>query len=54
MLIVGNQIHYMMEKELGFDKEKVLSVDVYPIDNKYKKYTLVHKKYKKCYNVREM
>jgi len=41
MLIVGNQIYYMMEKELGFDKEKMLSVDVYPIDNKYKKYTLV-------------
>ena len=25
MLIVGNQINYMMQKELGFDKEQVLN-----------------------------
>jgi putative ABC transport system permease protein len=40
MLIVGNQVQFMMEKELGFDTEQLLSVDVYPIDNKYKKYLL--------------
>ena len=40
MLIVGNQINYMMQKELGFDKEQVLSVEVYNLENKYKKYEL--------------
>ena len=40
MLIVGNQINYMMEKDLGFDKEQVLSVDVYSMPDKYKKYKL--------------
>ncbi|WP_028889131.1 ABC transporter permease [Tenacibaculum ovolyticum] len=40
MLIVGNQINYMMQKELGFDKEQVLSVKVYNLENKYKKYEL--------------
>lgn len=40
MLIVGNQVQFMMEKDLGFDSEQLLSVDVYPIDNKYKKYLL--------------
>uniref|UniRef100_UPI000AD7F6C5 ABC transporter permease n=1 Tax=Tenacibaculum ovolyticum TaxID=104270 RepID=UPI000AD7F6C5 len=37
---VGNQINYMMQKELGFDKEQVLSVKVYNLENKYKKYEL--------------
>jgi len=41
MLIVGSQINYMMQKELGFDKEHVLTVDVYNIKNEYKKYKLV-------------
>ena len=40
MLIVGSQINYMMEKDLGFDKEQVLSVDVYSMSEKYKKYKL--------------
>jgi putative ABC transport system permease protein len=40
MLIVGSQINYMMQKELGFDKEQVLSVDVYNIENEYRKYKL--------------
>ena len=40
MLIVSSQINYMMVRELGFDKEQVLSVDVYNIKDKYKKYRL--------------
>ncbi|WP_422091378.1 ABC transporter permease [Tenacibaculum ovolyticum] len=40
MLIVGSQINYMMRKELGFDKKQVLSVKVYNLENKYKKYEL--------------
>ncbi|CAM1354098.1 ABC transporter permease [Tenacibaculum insulae] len=40
MLIVGSQINYMMQKDLGFDKEQVLSVKVYNIKNEYKKYQL--------------
>ncbi|NVK53017.1 MAG: ABC transporter permease [Flavobacteriaceae bacterium] len=40
MLIVGNQINYMMQKELGFDKNQVLTVDVYNINDEYKKYLL--------------
>ncbi|OSY89249.1 hypothetical protein WH52_00965 [Tenacibaculum holothuriorum] len=40
VLIVGTQVTYMMEKDLGFDKEYVLSVDYYNIDNKFKKYDL--------------
>ncbi|QTD37758.1 ABC transporter permease [Polaribacter batillariae] len=40
MLIIGNQINYMMQKDLGFDKEQVLTVDVYNIKNEYKKYKL--------------
>ncbi|WNW02345.1 FtsX-like permease family protein [Tenacibaculum sp. HL-MS23] len=51
MLIVGNQINYMMEKELGFDKEQVLSVDVYSMPNKYKKYKLAKEVLSKKENI---
>lgn len=40
MLIVGNQIDYMMQKELGFDKEQVLAVRVFNVKNEFKKYEL--------------
>ncbi|QNM86572.1 ABC transporter permease [Polaribacter pectinis] len=40
MLIVGSQVNYMMEKDLGFDKEHVLSVAFYNKVDKYKKYQL--------------
>ncbi|CAL2102986.1 conserved membrane protein of unknown function [Tenacibaculum sp. 190130A14a] len=40
VLIVNNQIGYMMEKELGFDKEYVLSVEMYNIKDKFRKYEL--------------
>lgn len=40
VLIVNNQISYMMEKELGFDKEYVLSVEMYNIADKFRKYEL--------------
>ncbi|MFK8060891.1 MAG: ABC transporter permease [Polaribacter sp.] len=41
MLIVGNQINYMMEKDLGLNNEQILSVDVFNIKNEYKKYQLI-------------
>ncbi|WP_299671775.1 ABC transporter permease [uncultured Polaribacter sp.] len=40
MLIVGNQMNFMMQKELGFDKEQVLSVEVFSIESEYKKFLL--------------
>lgn len=40
MLIVKDQVMYMVEKDLGFDKEQVLSVDFYNINDLYKKYEL--------------
>ncbi|QTE22992.1 ABC transporter permease [Polaribacter cellanae] len=43
MLIVGTQINYMMQKDVGFDKEQVLTVDVYDIKNELKKYELTKK-----------
>ncbi|WP_299104474.1 ABC transporter permease [uncultured Tenacibaculum sp.] len=51
VLIVNNQISYMMEKELGFDKEYVMSVDMYNIDNKYKKYQLIQEVLTKNKNI---
>ncbi|WP_299157696.1 ABC transporter permease [uncultured Tenacibaculum sp.] len=43
MLIVSSQINYMIEKDLGFDKEQILSVDVYSIEKSYDKYLLTKK-----------
>ncbi|WP_420553361.1 ABC transporter permease [Tenacibaculum aiptasiae] len=43
MLIVSSQINYMVEKDLGFDKEQVLTVDVYSIENEFEKYLLTKK-----------
>ena len=40
MLIVGNQINFMMKKDLGFDKEQVIVVEMHNIENKFAKYTL--------------
>ncbi|WP_299121525.1 ABC transporter permease [uncultured Tenacibaculum sp.] len=40
ILIVSDQINYMIEKDLGFDKEQVLTVDVYNIGNEFEKYLL--------------
>ena len=51
MLIVGNQINYMMKKDLGFDKEQVLFVDVYNIENGYKKYLLAKEVLSKKENI---
>ena len=51
MLIVGNQINYMMQKDLGFDKEQVLLVDVYNIENEYKKYLLTKEVLSKNENI---
>jgi putative ABC transport system permease protein len=51
MLIVGNQINYMMEKDLGFDKEQILSVNVYSMPNKYKKYKLAKEVLSKKENI---
>jgi putative ABC transport system permease protein len=51
MLIIGNQINYMMQKELGFDKEQVLSVDVYNIGDKYQKYQLTREVLTKNKNI---
>ncbi|WP_347174395.1 ABC transporter permease [Polaribacter uvawellassae] len=51
MLIVGNQINYMMQKDLGFDKEQVLIVDVYNIKNEYKKYKLTKEVLSKNENI---
>ena len=41
ILIIGNQINYMMEKELGIDTEQVLSVEVFNFSNQYEKYQLM-------------
>ena len=54
MLIVGSQINYMMQKELGFDKEQVLIVDVYNVQNEYKKYKLVKEVLSKKENISEI
>ncbi|KGL64055.1 ABC transporter permease [Polaribacter sp. Hel1_85] len=51
MLIVGNQINYMMQKELGFDKEQVLSVDLYNIGDRYKKVKLTKEVLSKNENI---
>ncbi|AUC83991.1 hypothetical protein CW731_01200 [Polaribacter sp. ALD11] len=51
MLIVGSQITYIMEKDLGFDKEQVLSVNVYSMPNKYKKYKLAKEVLSKNNNI---
>ncbi len=40
ILIVSSQINYMMEKSLGFDKDQVLTLDIYRIGNEYNKYKL--------------
>ncbi len=54
MLIVSTQINYMMKKDLGFDKEQVLAVDVYNIDDSYKKYLLVKEVLSKKENITEI
>ncbi|MDO6812387.1 ABC transporter permease [Tenacibaculum soleae] len=51
MLIVGNQINYMMKKDLGFDKKQVLSVDVYSLPNKFKKFKLAQEVLSKNKNI---
>ena len=51
MLIVGNQINYMMQKDLGFDKEQVLSVEVFSIDNEHKKFLLTQQVLSKNENI---
>lgn len=51
MLIVGNQINYMMQKDLGFDKEQVLTVDVYSIENRYVKFKLAKEVLSKNNNI---
>ena len=51
MLIVGGQINYMMQKDLGFDKEQVLSVNVYSMPDKYKKYKLTQEVLSKNENI---
>jgi putative ABC transport system permease protein len=54
MLIVGNQINYMMNKELGFDKEQVIAVDVYNIKDAYKKYKLAKDILSKNKNIKDV
>jgi putative ABC transport system permease protein len=51
MLIVGNQINYMMQKDLGFDKELVLSVEVFNIENEHKKFLLTQQVLSKNENI---
>ncbi|PKH51691.1 hypothetical protein CXF68_13805 [Tenacibaculum sp. Bg11-29] len=51
MLIVGNQINYMMQKDLGFDKEQVLSVEVFSIENEYEKFLLTQQVLSKNENI---
>lgn len=40
MLIVGNQINYMMQKDLGFDKEQIIAVKVFSVGDEFRKYKL--------------
>ncbi len=41
VLVIYNQMDYMINKELGFEKEQTLVVEVYNIKDAYKKYELV-------------
>ncbi|WP_452224993.1 ABC transporter permease [Lacinutrix chionoecetis] len=40
VLVIYNQMDYMINKELGFNQEQTLVVEVFNIDDKYKKYEL--------------
>ena len=51
MFIVGSQMNYMIQKDLGFDKEQVLTVDVYNIGDEYKKYLLTKEVLSKNENI---
>jgi len=51
VLVVYNQIDYMMNKEIGFDKEQVLVVDVFSIEDEYQKYKLTQKVLEKHKNI---
>jgi putative ABC transport system permease protein len=41
VLVIYSQMAFMINKDLGFSKEQTLIVDVYNIDDEYKKYTLL-------------
>ncbi|WP_046757022.1 ABC transporter permease [Kordia jejudonensis] len=41
VLVIYNQMSYMINKDLGFTKEQTLVVNVYNIDDEYKKYELL-------------
>ena len=49
--LIADQMQYMADKDLGFDKEQVLSVDVYSMPNKYKKYKLAKEVLSKNENI---
>ncbi|CAL2080261.1 Putative ABC transport system permease protein [Tenacibaculum sp. 190524A02b] len=52
MLIINNQIQYMMDKDLGFSKEQVLNVEMFNIEgNQYEKYKLAKKILSKNENI---
>ncbi len=40
VLVIYAQMHFMINKDLGFEKEQILAVNVYRIGDEYKKYEL--------------
>ncbi|CAM1368934.1 ABC transporter permease [Tenacibaculum xiamenense] len=51
IFIVSSQVNYMMKKDLGFDKDQVITLDLYSIGNKYDKYRLTKKELIKSPNI---
>ena len=43
VLIIYSQISYMVNKDLGFNKDKTIVVNIYNVEDKYKKYELIKK-----------
>jgi len=51
VLVIHNQIQYMIHKDLGFEKEQTLVVDVFNIKDPYKKYELTRNVLSKHKNI---
>ena len=40
VLIIYNQMHFMMNKDLGFEKDQIIDVEVFNVKDEYRKYLL--------------
>ena len=51
VLVIYNQMHFMMSKDLGFEKDQIIDVEVFNIKEEYRKYILTRKVMSKHENI---